>query len=354
MAALKFNGNLKLAPLTLAAIDAAGVAAADDGFRAHLGASIVGRKCSRALWYSFRWATPASFDARMLRLFARGQREEDVVAYLLRSAGIELHQVDSNTGQQFRFSDCGGHMGGSMDGAANKVPDAPKTWHVWENKTSGKKAFDDMVANGLKMSKPEHWAQVQMYMHWTGMTRALYTMVCKDDDRLHIERVDYDADAAIALIAKAQAIIDAPEPPERIGGADYFECKWCDHYQTCHQTRAPAVNCRTCAHSTPEKDGTWSCAGTGDDLPVAKQKAGCIEHRYIPKTLHWATLVDANHQENWVQYEYKTVKFYNGKEYEGFTSKEIHAAKDKAGIGMIAADPELMGLREFYKGEIVG
>lgn len=354
MAAIKFNSDMKLAPLTLAAIEAAGVAGAEDGFRSHLGASLIGRKCIRALWYSFRWATPAHFDARMLRLFARGQREEDVVAPLLRSAGIELHQVDPNTGRQFTFSDCGGHMGGSMDGAVHKVPDAPKTWHVWECKTAGKKAYDDMAANGVKASKPEHWSQMQTYMHWTGMERALYTMVCKDDDRIHIERIEYDADAATALIAKAQSIIDAQEPPERIGGADYFECKWCDHYQTCHQTQAPAVNCRTCAHSTPEKNGTWSCAGTGDILPTHAQKAGCINHRYIPKTLHWANMVDANHKENWVQYEYQGIKFYNGKEFEGFTSKEILASKDKAGLVMVSGDSELMGLREQFGGEIVG
>jgi hypothetical protein len=354
MASISFDKDLKLAPLTLAAIDAAGVAAAEDGFRAHLGASLIGRKCQRALWYSFRWATPAAFDARTLRLFARGQREEDVLAPLLRSAGIALHQVDETTGKQFSFIDCGGHFGGSMDGACVGVPDAPKAWHVWECKTSGVKAFNELEAKGVKSAKPEHWAQMQCYMHWTGMERALYTTVCKDDDRLHIERIDYDQDAATALVAKAQAVIDAPVPPERIGDATWFECKWCDHYETCHQTQAPAVNCRTCAHSTPERDGTWSCAGTKATLTVQAQKAGCIEHRFIPQTLHWANVVAASHEENWVQYEYKTVKFFNGKEFEGFQSKEIRAAADKASLGMLAADDYVKNLRQQFGAEVVG
>ena len=40
---------------TLEAIYAAYVADADDGFRDHLGASIIGKECRRALWYDFRW-----------------------------------------------------------------------------------------------------------------------------------------------------------------------------------------------------------------------------------------------------------------------------------------------------------
>jgi ribosomal protein S27E len=182
-------------------------------------------------------------------------------------------------------------------------------------------------------------------------------MVCKDDDRLHIERVDYDADAAIALIAKAQRVIDAPEPPERIGAADYFECKWCDHYQTCHQTKAPAVNCRTCAHSTPQSNGTWSCEGSGAVLSVEDQKSGCIEHRYIPATIkHWAEVVRADHDENWVEYRHlaSNWKFLNGPGPDGFSSKEIHASADKAGLGMVAADESLMNLRKQFGAEIVG
>ena len=31
--------------------------AADDGLRQHLGASLIGKPCERALWYAFRWTT---------------------------------------------------------------------------------------------------------------------------------------------------------------------------------------------------------------------------------------------------------------------------------------------------------
>ena len=44
-----------------------------DGFRAHLGASIIGKECERALWYDFRWVTQAKLPGRLLRLFETGQ-----------------------------------------------------------------------------------------------------------------------------------------------------------------------------------------------------------------------------------------------------------------------------------------
>ena len=44
---------------TLSAIYASYEARQGDGFRDHLGASLIGKSCARALWNDFRWATPA-------------------------------------------------------------------------------------------------------------------------------------------------------------------------------------------------------------------------------------------------------------------------------------------------------
>ena len=44
--------------------------------RTYLGASIIGKECSRALWYDFRWASREKFDGRMLRLFQTGHLAE--------------------------------------------------------------------------------------------------------------------------------------------------------------------------------------------------------------------------------------------------------------------------------------
>ena len=154
------------------AIFAAYEADRDDGFRPHLGASQIGKSCERALWYDFRWATSARFPGRILRLFETGQLEEARLVRNLRRTGATVLEVDPATGRQWRVEAHGGHFGGSLDAVALGLLEAPKTWHVVEFKTHSAKSFRELVAKGVAEAKPQHWAQMQIYMHLTGITRA--------------------------------------------------------------------------------------------------------------------------------------------------------------------------------------
>ena len=93
-------------------------------FRAHLGASLIGRKCNRELWYSFHWTTQKNFDGRMLRLFNRGHLEEPRFVAALQMIGCKVHQYDAN-GKQFRIAGHNGHYGGSLDAVVENCPDIP-------------------------------------------------------------------------------------------------------------------------------------------------------------------------------------------------------------------------------------
>lgn len=282
--------------------------------RGHLGASVIGRPCERALWYSFRWATPASFSGRLLRLFERGQLEEARFVAELRGIGAEVLEVDPETGAQFRYVDVDGHFGGSMDGAACGLPEAPKTWHVLEFKTHNARSFGELKNKGVRESKPVHWAQLQCYLGWSGLERALYLAVCKDTDELYAERIEADPLAFIELIEKAKRIIHATEPPQRINNDPaWWVCKMCDYRAACHGECAPAAGCRTCAHSTPIPGGEWHCAHWQDAIPLETQREGCDAHRFIPSVLAFAEPIDAT-PEGAVIYACKIdgQKFVNG------------------------------------------
>ncbi|PID48697.1 MAG: oxidoreductase [Proteobacteria bacterium] len=290
---------------TLHIIEQAVLQKAEDWKRHHLGASVIGNPCNRALWYGFRWCKAPALSGRQLRLFARGQREEDILVNLLRQAGVRVITVDVNTGQQYRFSDIGGHFGGSMDGAALGLVEAPKTWHVLEFKTHNAKSFVALIKNGVQASKPMHYTQMQCYMHWTGMKRAYYMAVNKNDDSLYGERIHYDDAHAEAALSKADSIIKANEPPAGISqNPEWYECKWCDYHDLCFGQRIALKSCRTCIHATPIQGGNtglWSCAL--NQSIDAKQKKGCDQHLFIPVLIPFADPVDANEAENWIQYE---------------------------------------------------
>jgi len=284
---------------TREAIFAAYEADADEGFRPHLGASLIGKECDRALWYDFRWTTVARHPGRLLRLFETGQLEEARIVRNLRRTGATVLEVDPETGRQWRVQAHGGHFGGSLDAVALNLLEAPKTWHVLEFKTHAAKSFVDLVAKGVQKSKPQHFAQMQTYMRLTGMTRAMYLAVNKDNDDLYVERVEADGDFADRLLAKAGRIIFAARPPERISeDPAWYQCRLCNHADVCRHELFAAVNCRTCLGATPV-DGGWQCERQERSLSEAEQRSGCTHHLYIPDLVP-GEQVDAG--ADWVEY----------------------------------------------------
>lgn len=277
---------------TVGAIYAAYAAARQSWDSAGLSISSLGTECDRALWYEFRWAAEqTSHTGQRLRLFETGNREETRMLADLRSIGCEVSECDPKTGRQWKVFAAGGHLRGKLDGAALGVPEAPKTWHVVEAKTHNAKNFRDLVKNGVEKSKPGHFAQCQLYMHLTGMTRALYLAHCKDDDALYAERLYHDAAWCARQVARVERIVRAASPPARLhedpDSKAAFACGWCPAQEACHRGAFARRNCRTCLHSTPvstpgDERGGWNCARHGKPLSYEEQRAGCPQHRYIP------------------------------------------------------------------------
>ena len=285
---------------TVAAIYAAYEADAETGYRAHLGASLIGTECARAIWYGFRWASRAHHTGRILRLFQTGHLAEPRFVADLRRIGVTVLEVDPHTGQQWTLRDAGGHFGGSMDAVAIGFPEAPTAWHVCEFKTHSAKSFAKLQADGVAGSKPLHWAQMQAYMQLAGIDRAFYLAVSKDTDALYQERIHHDAEAALRILTKAERIVGAARPPARISDDPaWWQCRLCDHHAVCHQAQAVERHCRSCLHATPIADGAWQCGRHGHALTRQDQDAGCTEHLFIPDLVPGEQL-DAG--EDWVSY----------------------------------------------------
>ena len=262
--------------------------------RTHLGASIIGHHCDRFIWLSFRWAFPNDFEGRILRLFRRGQNEEATVFFDLKTAGIEVKPF--NNGKQWSISV--GHFGGSLDGIImGGVPEAPMKQHVLEIKTHSKKSFEDLEKQGVRKSKPQHYAQMQVYMLHTSIDRALYFAVCKDDDRIYTERVRLDKEFAQSLTDKALRLIANDRMPEPISAdPSWYQCKMCSAHDLCHVSKlTKQVNCRTCCNSTAQQDGTWLCEHWQSVIPFEHQITGCDSHLLHPDLVpNWA------YQDGWV------------------------------------------------------
>jgi hypothetical protein len=305
---------------------------ADGQARGYLGWSQIGEPCTRALWYSFRWCESGETDGRVLRLFDTGHREEARLLQELKDIGCKVYDRDPTTKEQFGVSSHGGHFRGHLDAIVEGLPEAPKTPHLVDVKTIKAKKFDELLKKGMREMYPKYWAQAHGYMGKMELKRAAFIFVCKDDDRLHVERFEYDPAEFKKYEDRAAFVIGAQEPPPRISeDPAWYECKFCAFQPICHGVRAPQVNCRTCAHSTPHLDGDarWACEKYECDLPVENQRVGCSDHRYIPILLEKygkpegvdGTLVTYVMDDN--------TQFANGEPPDGFTSEEIRATGGK-------------------------
>jgi hypothetical protein len=274
----------------------------EDGFRSHLGASILGGECARHIWYAFRWVTQGNFDGRTLRLFNRGHLEEPRFIAMLKMVGVEVWQYDVD-GKQFRISWAEGHAGGSGDGVGRTIPDLdPMTAAICEFKTHGEKSFIELAGKlpdwrayredptrrqfpgqGVRIAKFEHFVQMQTYMRKMGLAAALYMAVCKNTDDLYAEIVTLDIEFADQFLDRGEKLVWLETPPKRISESPgFWKCRFCDDRPVCHLNAAPAVNCRTCRFSKPGPAASWHCTKFGCPLSKELQLTGCQQYERNP------------------------------------------------------------------------
>ena len=274
-----------------AAIDAAYERKPTDARRGYLGASVIGDECERKLWYGFRWShEPEGFDGRKLRLFETGHREEARLLDYLRLIGCEVDEIDPSSGKQFGVSAIGGHFRGHLDGEATNIPGAPVAVHVIECKTHNEKSFKALQKDKVEKAKPAHFAQMQVYMHLRGHSRALYLAVNKNTDELHAERVHYDPGAATRIMAKAERVIKAERAPPKLhddpSSKAAWLCNYCPARPQCHEKAFAPRSCRSCLNATAIIDDSdkaaWHCARWDKVLTLEEQRQGCPAHLYLP------------------------------------------------------------------------
>ena len=255
--------------------------------RPHMGCSQLGHPCDRWLWLSFRWAVQPDFSGRVLRMFRRGQQEEQNIVRDLRAIGMDVRC----TGNRQLGVDFGAHVSGSADAIIESgVPEAHKRRHVAEFKTHNKKSFESIEKDGVEKSNPMHYVQMQLYMHGLKIDCALYVAVCKDDDRIYTERIQYDQSVAEKYVERGRRLaLEARMPPPISTDPSWYQCKLCPAHEFCHKTQLTQhVNCRTCAHSTPKEDSTWRCERhDADGIPVEFQRSGCDSHVLHPDLVPW-------------------------------------------------------------------
>ena len=217
--------------------------AAAEPRRTYLGASSLGDKCERKLWYQYNGYPASPRRASLIYAADDGHRSEAVMAERLRGVpGLELWTADES-GKQFGFTDYDNQFGGHIDGVVKGLLQAPATPHIWENKAVNEKRLAEFRkvrdTHGEKQTLVNFdfkwYTQAQLYMGYFDLTRH-YLTACAAGARGAVScRTEFDGAFFQASRAKAKRIIDAKTPPARLSERpEFFECRWCEFRGVCH------------------------------------------------------------------------------------------------------------------------
>tara|TARA_R100000935_G_scaffold5325_1_gene12254 strand:+ start:7999 stop:8952 length:954 start_codon:yes stop_codon:yes gene_type:complete len=270
-----------------------------------ISASKLGKECDRELWYDLRWVSPAEvFDGRKLRIFERGNIEEDRVIEDLKRAGLSVDEVNPNTGKQWRFALARGFLRGKADGRVSGVIEAPKTVHTLEIKSARAADWRGVLEHGLRKHKPDHWHQLHSGMAGLGDDRGLYVMVNKDTEEILTERINFEPEEVTRQEARVERLLDDHIGPMRASDDPAaFVCRFCKHKATCHDGAPARRNCRTCVFFTFTSDGNGHCERfETPKRPDSQHKgADCPAHLFLPALVD-GEQVDADPERELITY----------------------------------------------------
>jgi hypothetical protein len=233
--------------------------------RTYIGASGIGDECEAYQAFSLRGFPGTDPDKpNVLRIFRDGHRIEDEVVADLRKAGIEVLEVDPDTGKQFNYSAAGGHIQGNADGKVNlgSIPNLGlDVWAILEIKSMNEKKWKEFKGKGVRISHPKYYSQMQFLMGFDGeLKHALLVAYNKNTSEYWAQVVEFDELHFALLLARAEAASNTR--PERISnkGINGWPCRFCFKKDACWNPslEIPQV-CRTCTHSEPTDDGGWYC-----------------------------------------------------------------------------------------------
>lgn len=187
-------------------------------------------QCQRRLWARLHDVKETrGFSNRILAVFRLGHVIEDLLVQHLVDAGFPV----TDQQKQVKMNLAGGSLRGHIDG----VVTVRGVKHLLEIKSSNERRFDNLCEIGYEKWSPDYSGQLQTYMAGLKLKAALVVVYNKNDSRIYVEKIPFDAQAYDELIDKAERVFRSEDtPPDRPAEARNKSCdfcRWCGHSVWC-------------------------------------------------------------------------------------------------------------------------
>ena len=237
------------------AIDNGYLSDKEEKSRAYLGASIIGNQCDALLAFNLRGFPNEPPSPRLKRIFRLGHiLEDEVVKDLKKRAKLDVWEVDGLTGRQHSYELWGGHIKAHMDGHIELNGEV----HVLEIKSMNDASHAKFKKNGVKISHPQYFAQVQMMMGMSGIQKSLFIAVNKNTSEYHAEIVEFDDFEYAHIQERIERVVTGRVHKIATDETDW-RCRGCFKRGVCWGDREVQVTCATCKFSGPNPQGGWHC-----------------------------------------------------------------------------------------------
>lgn len=200
--------------------------------RNYLGCSSIGEECDRKVWYSFHEPMKIE-DPRVHRIFDLGHLLESYCISMLKHAGYEVFHDDGSGQYGFTDEEVAGHID-----AVLMIDDTP---YLLEIKSANDKRFAEMVKDGVAISDPVYYTQMQTYMRYMNLDHALFMAINKNTSALHMEVVKYEKIKADYAINRGKEIIrgEKEEAQRKYSSSAFYKCKFCNYRSKCWGEKPP-------------------------------------------------------------------------------------------------------------------
>lgn len=203
-----------------------------DDKRQYIGASSIGNKCDRAIWYGYKGAESSKPPPSLKTTFDIGKRLESLLLDYMDESGLIIVRPTPENNYLFLQDSEVPIFQGHCDAIVITKEARPA---IVEIKTANTSSFSSFKSKGLLVWRESYYAQIQAYMGMSGYRRGVLLAIDKNTSELHHEWVDYDDIYYHQLRYKARAIAQCEEPPEKLNkNPIFYACNQCAYRRTCH------------------------------------------------------------------------------------------------------------------------